>query len=688
MLKSQAVKTFVLLFILLLLAGCQPPQAGQPTSTSTSAPLPVSTFTPTAEAGVNQVYYERNIPNNGLSLKTGGDFDIEIVQLPDVNRTAVRSGNGAALSSGNGDPDYYIQFEVDDDFLYAGSPTSRVVILIEYLDDGLDTFNLQYDALSGGPFGNGKFKDTRTVHKTGSGEIKTVEIPLCDANFANRDGNADFRIADAGDGAETILRVTVRKAADTAGPVEINVDACGANPFDDQPDSDAIQSCISQACGGDTILFTSGVNDPNYQGYLIDKTIFLVYPEVKNDLTFSSTDPSNHALLKATADLKGFVVHLQPRSIINSSGLIDNITLSHLDIDGNRAERVCMGDPLAGQSQAIGEGKNDNWGSWLPECSSSNAGDPWCNPGVLYLGGDVDYSDPAQDYLGNPDLWSTGMLVQDVVLSNAECGTAFYFSGAQYRIDSVTVDTAGEHVHVPGCTMTDPDDPIGAWSDGITFVGPAHQLTNNLIMDASDVGIVSFGGRDILIADNTIRARPGNHGMFAGILMGPNSLGLIGGLQVTGNQVINEADPTCGGIHMGIDLGVHTWANGCMRNAAPAAYGTSGNCSIFDPPPMGALCQTDGVCRTWGHVPEGSSVKLVDNSVTGAQVSFIISGLDVLGDLIISGNQSINPHLVDWEDDKHCVWTDGYVDSWGALDFVAHNPTLDGWVDQRIVCAR
>ena len=242
MLKSQAVKTFVFLFILLLLAGCQPPQAGQPTSTSTSAPLPVSTFTPTAKAVVNQVYYERNIPNNGLSLKTGGDFDIEIVQLPDVNRTAVRSGNGAALSSGNGDPDYYIQFEVDDDFLYAGSPTSRVVILIEYLDDGLDTFNIQYDALSGGPFGNGKFKDTRTVHKTGSGEIKTVEIPLCDANFANRDGNADFRIGDAGDGAETILRVTVRKAADTAGPVEINVDACGANPFDDQPDSDAIQS--------------------------------------------------------------------------------------------------------------------------------------------------------------------------------------------------------------------------------------------------------------------------------------------------------------------------------------------------------------------------------------------------------------------------------------------------------------
>ena len=60
-------------------------------------------------------------------------------------------------------------------------------------------------------------------------------------------------------------------------------------------------------------------------------------------------------------------------------------------------------------------------------------------------------------------------------------------------------------------------------------MGPAHQLTNNLIMDASDIGIVTFGGRDITIANNTVRARPGNYGMFTGIAMGPNTLGLISG---------------------------------------------------------------------------------------------------------------------------------------------------------------
>ena len=281
------------------------------------------------------------------------------------------------------------------------------------------------------------------------------------------------------------------------------------------------------------------------------------------------------------------------------------------------------------------------------------------------------------------------MVVQDVTLSNSECGTAFFFEGADYRIDSVTVDVAGEHVHAPRCTMSDPDDPIGAWSDGITFVGPAHQLTNNLVMDASDIGIVSFGGRDITIANNTVRARPGNYGMFAGIAMGPNTLGLISGLRVTGNQIINEADPTCGGIHMGINLGVHTYANGCIGSPTPATYGIAGDCTISSPPPEGALCNTDGYCRTWGYIPPGGTVELTDNTVTGAQVSYVISGLDVLGKLVLDANESVDPHLVDWEGDAYCVTIDGVtLNSWGVLDFVAFNPAVEGWVEQIIDCVR
>jgi hypothetical protein len=689
--SKEQVNVRLCLFVFTLVVGCNPlPAPITPTSPPADTPVPAPTNTTPADPFGDEVSFQLGMSYNGLSINSGGDVDTEIVALPGTAGNAFRSGNGVALSASDGNdvPDFYIQFRVDDDFLYAGSPTSRVVFVIEYLDDGLDTFNIQYDALSGGPQGNGQFKDSAVVWKTGTGEIRTVEVPICDANFANRDQNADFRIADSGDGAETILRVAVRRDLAHVGPAEINVDSCGASPFDAHPDSDAIQACIRMACDGDTILFTSGVNDPNYEGYLIDRTIFLVYPSAKSDLTFSSTDASNHALLRATADLNGFVVNLFPRSLVRSPGSIDNITIHHLDIDGNRAERLCTGDPLPGQERALAEGENDNWGSWLPECDPENAGDAWCNPGTLYLSGGIDPTDPAQDYAGNPELWSTGIVVQDVTLSNTECGTAFFFSGAAYVIDSVTVDIAGDHVHVPGCALTDPDEPVSAWADGITFLGPAHRLTNNLIMDASDIGIVSFGGRDIVIADNTIRARPGNYGMFAGIAMHPNTLGLISGLQVTGNQIINDADPNCGGIHMGINIGVHTWANGCIGYPTSASYGVAGDCTIFSPAPEGALCDPSTYCRTWGHVAAGETLTLADNSVTGSQVSYIISGVDALGDLVISGNESIAPQLVDWENDVYCVWTEGYVDSWGVLDYVANNPTIDGWVDQRIICVR
>jgi hypothetical protein len=690
--KGQ-VSVLLCLLVLLLAAACSPSPPPTPTITPTSPPadtaVPTPTSTPANPFG-DEVSFQLGRTYNGLSINSGGDKDTETVTLPGTNDDAFRSGNGVALSSDddNDVPDSYIQFRVDDDFLYAGSPTSRVDFIIEYLDDGMDTFNVQYDALSGGPQGNGQFKAVGLVTKTGTGEIRTVEIPVCDANFSNRDQDADFRISDSGDGAETILRVAVQRNLDQVGPTEINVDSCGADPFDDQPDSDAIQSCISMTCSGDTILFTSGVDDPDYQGYLIDKTIFLVHPSVKSDLFFSSTDVDNHALLKATADLDGFVVNLFARSVIHSPGLIDDIAIRHLNIDGNRAERLCKGDPLPGQDRTVAEGENDNWGSWLPECDPEDAGDAWCNPGTLYMSGRIDPTDPKQDYAGNPNLWSTGMVVQDVYLSNTECGTAFFFSGADYSIDSVTVDIAGDHVHAPGCKLTDPDEPVSAWADGITFVGPAHKLTNNLIMDASDIGIVSFGGRDILIADNTIRARPGNYGMFAGIAMHPNTLGLISGLQVTGNQVINDADPTCGGIHAGINIGVHTWSNGCIGRPDPAAYGVAGDCSLSSPAPEGALCQPDTFCRVWGHVAAGEALTLADNSVSGAQVSYIISGVDVLGELEISGNESTDPHLVDWENDTYCVWRGGYVDRWGALDYAAFNPTIDGWVDRRIICIR
>ncbi|MHC4541207.1 MAG: LamG domain-containing protein, partial [Planctomycetota bacterium] len=480
---------------------------------------------------LTQVVYDQDHTTNGLLLDTGGDVDTEVVSVGRPPEQALRTGNGEVLPSANGNrvEDYYMQFRIDDEFIFRGSPTSRVQIEIEYLDEGTDTFNIQYDAISGGHEGDGRFKGTGVVVKTNSGEFKTAVFSLCDAYFGNRDNGADFRIADSADGAEVIRRVAVNLLAPKSGPVTHYVDSCGANPHDDQPDSDAIQACIDQACSGDTVLFTSGVNSLGYQGYTIDKTVFLVRSSGKSDLTFSSTDPNNHALLTASPDLLGFVVQLFARSGIGNGGSIDNITFNHIDVDDHRAERKCYG------ADGIGNGRDDNWGSWVPECQVFD--DAWCSPGALSMAGQVDVTDPEQDYLAHPERWSTGLVVRDVTLSNTECGTALALWGAACVIDSVIIHTAGDHVHRQGCEPTDPDEAIGGWSDGITFAGPAHRIINNFIIDASDIGIVTFGGRDTIIANNTIIAQPGNNGMFAGIAVHPFVYGLLSDFQVVGNHV-------------------------------------------------------------------------------------------------------------------------------------------------------
>jgi hypothetical protein len=82
--------------------------------------------------------------------------------------------------------------------------------VVEYLDEGTDTFSIQYDGHAGGPFGNGRFKDGGGVTKTDTGEWRTHTFVLDDVCFANRDNEADFRIDDHGNGAEVIRRVTVR----------------------------------------------------------------------------------------------------------------------------------------------------------------------------------------------------------------------------------------------------------------------------------------------------------------------------------------------------------------------------------------------------------------------------------------------------------------------------------------------
>lgn len=622
-----------------------------------------------------------NNVEQGLFLDYGGDMDTEVVSVGSPPTEARRTGNSQVLPSpdGNQVADYYMQFRADDGAIFAGDPTTRIRIEVEYLDQGTDTFMIQYDALSGGPLGDGRFKDTGSVIKTDTGRFQTAVFTLCDAYFANRDHGADFRIDDRGDGAEIIRRVTVTLLPLPPGPAVINVDSCGASPWDTNPDSDAIQTCVDRACNGDTVTLTSGVDSPGYQGYRVDKTIFLVATTAKSDLTFTSTDPANHALLQATADLKGFVVRLFARSRVPNPGDIDDITISHLNLHGGRDVRRCFG------ADGIDDGLDDNWGSWLPECSQ--AGDPWCSPGSLAMAGAMNWEDAAQDYLGNPWRWSTGLIVDDLIISNTECGTALQLDGAAGIIQNSAIQTAGDHVHASGCTPTESDEGLGDWSDGITFTGPGHVITGNTIINPSDVGIVFFGGKDTVIVDNTVRASAGNYGAFAGVAVHPWIFGDVSGVQVVGNQVINEGDSSCGGIHAGINIGTHMWGWGCVELAHPSTVGNPNLCVAEPPQPFGTLCTLSEPCQEWAHVAAGETFTLQDNYVSGAQVNYLIEGLDLMGTLVESGNTSGSPRMTDWENDAHCEFN-GVVDTWGTIDRTAHHPTLDGWTDQRIHCER
>jgi hypothetical protein len=301
--------------------------------------------------------------------------------------------------------------------------------------------------------------------------------------------------------------------------------------------------------------------------------------------------------------------------------------------------------------------------------------------------GPTDLTDPNQDYLGNPSAWSTGFVVDGLYIEDTECGTALGFCGAAGTIKDTTIDVGGDHVHVNGCAQTDPDEPMGAWSDGITFEGPGHTITGNTIYDVSDVGIVFFGGKDTVITDNYVQARAGNYGMFAGIAVHPWGLGDVSGGEVSGNTVVNTGDLACGGIHAGINIGTHMWSGGCVGWGGAAAVGNANVCTAEPPLPMGAHCIEGDPCQIWGHVAAGQTFKLQDNDVTGAQVNYLVEGMDVVGTFVESGNVSTTPVRTDWQDDEAC-WMGGQLDTWTTIHKAAHHPTLPGWTDQRIHCER
>jgi len=624
------------------------------TTAPTALPTPTIAEITTSEPLSLSITLGKKNVSNGITLDSGGDVDTQPVEVNSAE--ARQSGNGTALTSGdlNNVPDSYFQFNIDDGLLFEGAPTAHVRVEVDYLDQGTDTFSLQYDAKpSGGS--NGIFAGGGGVVKTNSGEFRTAVFNLCDANFANRDNGADFRLGDDQNGAETFREVRILGLG--SHETAVLVDDFGANPMDTQPDSDAIQAALDSTCSGDTIVFTSGVNTSGYQGYLVDKTLFLTGMSAKHNLTFTSSNPDDHALLRATADLKGYVVRLFARSRFNNTQGLYNIDFGYIDIHGGRDVRVCMG------ADQISNGIGDNWGSWLPECNVTE--DPWCSPGNIGFDG-----------------FSNNVTVHDLIDQQGECGSALAFGGAYGTIQNVTIDTAGDHVHASGCTNTDNDGDYGGWSDGITMVGPGHKIIDNTIINPSDVGVVTFGGQDVTIANNIFKITAGNYGAFAAIALHPWDTGNTSGVKVTGNTITSEGDSRCGGLHVGINIGSHMWGGACITNPGPYTFGNP-TCSL-NPNPDDVVACTSGMCQIWLVLPESETLTLKDNNVTGAHLNYLVEGFLIKGQFVDENNVSSLPRQSDW--DAARLGCNGVF--WGPKDKVAHHPTLPGYTDLLIHCER
>jgi hypothetical protein len=355
---------------------------------------------------------------------------------------------------------------------------------------------------------------------------------------------------------------------------------------------------------------------------------------------------------------------------------MDYVTLIDLHLDGNRQERSCLGP------DGIANGVDDDWGSYLPECTVDD--DAWCRPGTLDLAGAADWWDVSQSYTLHPERWTTGHLIQNLTITNTECGTAFGLGGAASVLYNNTIVTAGDHVHAPGCSSIDPDNEYGDWSDGITFDGPGHLVMGNSVTDPSDIGIVFFGGRFTVIRENSIQVSAGNYGAFGGIAIHPWGLGDISYGQITGNSVVSLGDQTCGGLHTGYNIGPHMWTGACQRDVVTPAIGNPG-CSPDPAPPGGAFCPSSGECQLWASVAEEDAFFLfTNNSASGAHLNYLIEGLDLVGSLVDEGNLSLTPRRSDWEASRGgCA---GFT--WPALDKVAHHPSLPGYTNFPVHCER
>lgn len=189
---------------------------------------------------------------------------------------------------------------------------------------------------------------------------------------------------------------------------------------------------------------------------------------------------------------------------------VDNLSAVHIDhliVDGNRGARL---------------------GSFNASQCASGA------PGTNRYGYNVRLGDCA------------GCSFRHNVSKNTLCGTALEFRGNDGVIVNNVIRSNGQN------------SATNMWADGITIhFSDRATVTDNLLVDNSDVGLILGGGRNAFVARNTIQQA--TQVAFAGLMLDNFNGGTHGdftGTTVTQNTVSCGTQRWC---HFGINLGPHPW---------------------------------------------------------------------------------------------------------------------------------
>ncbi|RAU92161.1 sugar-binding protein [Paenibacillus sp. YN15] len=151
-----------------------------------------------------------NYANNGISAWAGDS--------PGSTTETVAGKSGLKTNPAVGAS--YIYFNVDNNFIYGGGNT--VNITIEYFDNvesANSTFGFSYDSMTSA----WDYNVPKTL-LTGSNTWKTVTYTLNDANFANRENGADFRISSTAPVLFASVEVEKRATTATASSIQFAPD--------------------------------------------------------------------------------------------------------------------------------------------------------------------------------------------------------------------------------------------------------------------------------------------------------------------------------------------------------------------------------------------------------------------------------------------------------------------------------